>query len=344
MACQTPGVVAKGSRWAAVALLGAAAVAACSSDDGSGAASDQPASTTTTAATPEGPFAVGRRSLELVDESRPTDAVPAAGLAEAPDRTVPVEVVYPAEGEPTADEPPDEADAPEADAPAAPGRFPLLVIAHGFTGLGEPFVPLAAALAREGYVVALPTFPLSRNGVAVYNDYVNQPADMSFVVDELLARSDDPDDPLSGRVDGERIGVAGHSLGAVTVWGMVYNSCCVDERVDAAVSIAGAGLPYPDGDYDDRPDTPLLVVHGVRDETVSIGVGDFAFGDAPPPVWYLRLDQADHVSLFTGDDLVLVKDSLLAFFDAELKDDREGLDGMTDTVRASGRGEWRVRE
>src|SRR5690606_18829281 len=54
----------------------------------------------------EGPFAVGHRSLTLVDGSRPTDAV-ADVLPARPDRTIEVEVVYPAQGdagpEPTGD-------------------------------------------------------------------------------------------------------------------------------------------------------------------------------------------------------------------------------------------------
>src|ERR671930_612347 len=73
------------------------------------------------------------------------------------------------------------------DAPPAEGRFPLVVWAHGWNSTGETFLPYAELWARQGYVVALPTFPLSREGVADGDDVQNQPGDVSFVIDQVLA-------------------------------------------------------------------------------------------------------------------------------------------------------------
>ncbi|HKY66566.1 MAG TPA: hypothetical protein VJM49_09360, partial [Acidimicrobiales bacterium] len=133
-------VIALTSRRVALLAAGAllvAAAAACSSDDDRGdAASGRDGAPGETADDLSGPFAVGRRDLTLVDTTRATPAVPDRLPAE-PDRTIDVEVVYPAEGT-AGPEPaltPDPA-ASTVDAPPAEGSFPVVVFAHGFNGEG----------------------------------------------------------------------------------------------------------------------------------------------------------------------------------------------------------------
>jgi dienelactone hydrolase len=341
---------------AALAVAVALAVAACSSGDGSGGSGDAGAGAASAGrdagadaavdeSAPEPPFATGHRALTLVDASRPTDAVPGVQPAE-PDRTLEVDVVYPAEGEPSPEpDPSGEFAAPGAlidDAPPAGGTFPLVVFAHGHNGVGGLFLGLAELWAREGYVVALPTFPLSRNGVAVSDDVSNQPADVSFVIDSLADL--DESDPLAGHVDAGEVVVGGHSLGGVTVLGVAYNSCCIDERVVGAIQVSGGPLPLTGGDYDDPPPTPMLLVHGVRDETVPIAIGDGMFGFGSGPIWYLRPAEATHSTVFSGEPGRLFNDAALGFLDAHLRGDDAALDAMAEEVAASGVAEWRVRE
>src|SRR5207248_3269789 len=120
-----------------------------------------------------------------------------------------------------------------------------------------------------GYVVAAPTFPLSNGnapGGPNASDYVNQPADVSFVITRLLALDDDA--PLRREIDGKRIGVSGHSLGAITTLGVAANSAVQDRRIDAAVPISGLELPFGSGSFFSTPTPPLLLVHGTADGTV----------------------------------------------------------------------------
>jgi dienelactone hydrolase len=310
------------------------------SDDGQGGSGE--AAATPDPADATGPFATGRRTLTLVDPSRPTDEVPGVSPAR-PDRTIEVEVVYPAEGEPGPEPtvPGGFGGAAVEDAPPAEGEYPLVVFAHGFNGLGRFFLGYAEGWARAGYVVALPTFPLSRNGVRIGADVQNQPGDVSFVIDELSALDDD--DPLAGHVDVENIAVGGHSLGGVTVLGAAYNSCCVDERIDATIQVSGGPLPFEGGTYDGDPERPMLLVHGTADETAPVAVGDAVFDMFAIPIWYLRIEGATHSGVFGGEAGELFDEATLAFLAAELRDDDDALQAMAASVEASGIAEWRVR-
>lgn len=320
--------------------LALVAAAACSSGSGSGGAGSD-----TTAPAPAGPpYAVGRRAYTLVDTSRRTPAVPAAHLAAKADRTVKVELFYPATGEPGAEPPADPATpvvAREGAKPARGAPFPLVVFAHGFNGQGRYFEGFAQRWARQGYAVALPTFPLSRTGIADSEDVVNQPGDISFVVDEIAGL--DRDDPLAGDVDTEKLVVGGHSLGSATVFGVAYNSCCVDERIDGVISVSGGPLPYPGGDYDGHPTTPLLLVHGGKDATVPVGAGNYIFDQGwASPMWYLRPASADHSGVFLGEPGRLFEQAALAFLAAELRDEPAALDRIGAAVQRSGAADWQV--
>lgn len=314
-------------RIAAGVLMATVLVAsACSSDAGDGAApiATRAPSTTTTAA-PERPeaFAVGTRSIELVDAGRPTAADPARGLLEQPNRTLPVLLLYPADGPVT------DPTAPVPGAAVADDVFPLVVFSHGVTSSGPVYQGRIQEWARAGYVVAAPTYPLSSGPGGLIGDYVNQPADVSFVIDELL---DLPaDDPLRGHIDPGAVAAAGHSLGAITTLGVSLNSCCADDRLTAAVELSGIRLPFPDGDFDDLGRVPILAVHGGKDGTVPVAGSDSLFDESPGPIAYLRLADAGHSDYLISNG-PLVDQVVIAFLDAYLRDDPSGLREVTDLV------------
>jgi predicted dienelactone hydrolase len=285
------------------------------------------------------PYPVGRRSETVVDATRGTQALPAQGLGAHADRTIELTVLYPAEA-------PSDDDAaaaePIEDAPVAEGRFPLLVFAHGWTGTGPSLVPAAAHWARAGYVVALPTFPLSKEGIGYSGDLPQQPGDVSFVVDTVLGFDGDPDDPLGGHVDAGHVAVGGHSLGGATAFGFL-NTCCEDPRVDAVVSVAGGPLPYEGGEYPPELALPLLLVQGGRDTLVPPGAADHVFETMEGTIDYVLVTGADHVSLFSGQDEVLLDEAVLGFLDARLGLDPSALDALPARIDGTGLGTFRSK-
>ncbi len=325
----------------ALALL----LVGCSSSGGKKAATTRHGDTaTSTPARQLGPFAVGRRSIVLVDHTRPTAADPQRNLPAKPDRTLPVMLLYPASG------PVSPAGAPVDDAPPAPGHFPLVVFSHGITGSGPIYTAMLQVWSRAGYVIAAPTFPLSGPG-AIFpgdgvdlNDYENQPADVSFVLTALLAKGG-PGGILSDHIDAAKIAAAGHSLGAITTFGVAYNTCCIDRRIKAVVALSGIELPYTKGTFANPPPTPLLLVHGTDDHTVPISAGsDKIFPLATPPVYEMRELGASHTDVpFSPKYAPLTDQAALAFLDAYLKGGTAELAAMPDVATKSGIATWQAR-
>jgi len=331
-------------RLAAVALAGALALVACGDDggsDGSGEARDggrEPDATEAGAATPApevvelGTYAVGMIEETFVDTSRPTK--PNNTFPGSDERTFLTTIYYPAAGEP-ADEP-----VPDAEPLVDNGPYPLMLFSHGAGARGVFYQAVISKWVSAGYVVAAPDFPLSNTNApggvtlgSAVGDVGNQPADATFVIDQVLAQEDAL---LDGIVDPERIGAAGHSNGGITTFGLVYSQCCADDRIDAAIPMSGiAGIVDDGANYFIDVDTPLLIFHGDSDPLVPYQSGVDAYEAANAPKFLVTFIGAGHVNPFVdgqGPPGAVMNNAAVAFLDLYLKDDTAALDDLRDAV------------
>ncbi len=235
-------------------------------------------------------------------------------------RTLDTTVMYPATGPVTS------APVPGARPDKRHGPYPLIVFAHGFGTSPDPspYTTLMARWAGAGYVVAAPLFPLTRSdapGGPDLSDFPAQPADMVAVVDRVLADSRSTAPPLAGMVDANHIGAAGHSLGGVTVLGLVANTCCRDARIGAAVVMSGDPIVFPTGHPDFHSAPPLLLVHGNADPSVPYVSSIDAFNAAHGPKGLLTLVGGNHDAPVdpSGKAFASVVRTTTDFFDAYLK-------------------------
>src|SRR5205823_7649068 len=109
---------------------------------------------------------------------------------------------------------------------------------HGFMDSRNGEAYLARHLASHGYLVAAPDFPLSNGaapGRATVADVPNQPGDLSFIIDQLLA-----DATYGASADGDHIGPSGLSLGGLTTLLATFHPRFRDPRILASLPIAPA--------------------------------------------------------------------------------------------------------
>jgi predicted dienelactone hydrolase len=259
-------------------------------------------------------FAVGLRTLRLVDASR---------VIRLPDgrtqpRTLITYVRYPALGGAGG------TDLLGAPAVRAGGPFPLVVFGHGFAVTPAPYARLLQAWARAGYVVAAPVFPLasaSAPGRPDESDIINQPTDMRFVISRLLAASRSGEGPFAGLIDSGRVAVAGQSDGGETALAVAYSRKFRDPLVRAAVILSGAEMSGVGGFSFPRGSPPLLAAQGTADRVNEPRFTYAFFRLARRPKYLLRLVGAGHLSPYASQEpqLGIVERVTIAFLDAYLK-------------------------
>jgi dienelactone hydrolase len=277
---------------------------------------------------PIGTYGVGTIDVTFVDASRPTNAN--GSSPELASRTLRTAIYYPALIPPGGDAVPNAPPAP----PGHSGRYPLILFSHGLGGQATFYMEVLTSWASAGYVVAAPAYPLSNlnadggyipaNGFA---DAANQPADATFVITHVIERQQAL---LSGIIDPQRIGAAGHSFGGSTTYALGYSTCCRDRRVKAAIPMSTcAGVVQDPGGYFKDNATPLLILHGDADPIVPYQHALEAFAAAKPPKFGLTFVGAGHSEPFTGlpagVQAMALTHSTVDFWDRYLKDDKTAL-------------------
>lgn len=195
-----------------------------------------------------GTLGVESFAVTFIDTSRPTDAN--GDFAGQPSRRLAGTIWYP------------------TDTSGAP--FPLIIYSHGFTSTRAGGAYLANQLASLGYVVVAVDYPLtnfSAPGGPNAKDVINQPADVSFIIDALLDKNATRGHVLEDLVDASRIGATGISLGGLTTTLVTFHPEMRDPRIRAALSIAGPTNIFTDTFFQHSP-LPFLMLAGDIDALV----------------------------------------------------------------------------
>jgi dienelactone hydrolase len=239
----------------------------------------------------EARYAVGVRTFDLEDTSRPTpaDAEGQTPVTASDTRKLPTSVYYPAIGAPTAHP---ETSIAVPDAPAADGSFPVILFSHGAPGTPGDYVSILERWAAEGYVVVAPTYPVSSiagpTSVA-YADQREQAEDARFVLDRVLELNDVEvaDGGLGGLLDPKHVAAAGHSMGGFTTTALV-SDCCRDRRIRAALVLAGVsrGGAAPELRH---ASGPILFAHATLDLAVPFEQSQRVYARAGRPKYLLEI-------------------------------------------------------
>ncbi len=279
--------------------------------------------------TKPGPFAVGVRTVTYEDKRRlKPDGTP---------RLLVTEVWYPAtqatRGQPTvsydirerftdaqkqalANIPILETFAVRDAAPAkSHGPFPLVIFSHGQGAIRYQSTYFTVLLASHGYVVVSPDHEGGTLDYAVRNQLqnvgigiANRPADVQFLITEYLRLGSSA--PLAGMVDGDRVGVAGHSFGALTA----LRVAAIDPRVDVIIPQAPPSVDLFFIDLG-KPDLkiPVMVQAARGDRTLEWDDNVAPTWNAmKKPRWLVDVTTGGHFTFsdICGFDLASVADSI----------------------------------
>jgi dienelactone hydrolase len=199
---------------------------------------------------------------------------------------------------------------------AEPARLPLVVISHCNECLRFSYMVVAEQLAAHGFIVAAPdhvdgTLYDAINGTSVgldIDDFLEQRRlDMLAVTDALLdPASEAIPEHLRGRADPERLGMLGHSFGAITT---AYASTR-DPRIKAIGILAMAvsldnRLPIAGDQLAARVmlqplSKPVLFVLAREDRLALFGINDILienFLNYPGRAWLASLADSGHYSV-----------------------------------------------
>ena len=234
-----------------------------------------------------GPYSVSSVDTVFVDQSRPTNEN--KGVAAKPERTLVTTLWFPED---------------------ASVNTPLIIHSHGFVSARNDLAYAAEHLASYGYVVAAADYPLTNGGTEGgpnAADVVNQPTDISFLIDSILALSGS-EKPFPSDIDQGRIGIMGYSLGGMTTSIASFDSKLRDSRIRAAASIAGPSAPFT-ADYYKTIDIPFLMIAGTLDALINSEANAAIIPDRVQTSALVRIDGGTHLG-FAG-----MSEPLLRFMD-----------------------------
>ena len=244
---------------------------------------------------PGPPYQVGSTTVQVIDNSRPTIS---HGHTVSSSRTLTTLVWY----------------------PMVSGRSPLIVFAHGYQVGPAPYETILEAWAAHGYVVAAPEFPLTDQDIAGANldenDIDNQPADVRFVTDSLVAAGS----PVASRIDPSKVGVAGHSDGAETALAASIVPTPAGEPAFRAL-VAMSVQELPDVNHTANP--PMLVTQGDADTINPPSYGYTAYQDGTSPKFLLVIKGGGHLPPLQAGSAWLrgIEAATEAFLDAYVSGD-----------------------
>jgi len=226
--------------------------------------------------------------------------------------------------------------------------YPVLIFSHGAGGEVSMYTTQLEELASHGYIVvainhsygaAATVFPDGRTVTANFSTGLEGAApiwaqDQIFVIDQLeLLNQNDPEARFTGRLDLNRLGIFGHSLGgaAATI------TCFMDERCKAGANEDGPvygdvieqGLKQPflyflsdslifaDPEAYQNAQGPLYLVDPNGFE--HLNYGDWPYWTVAPEIQ----DAGWLGSAESGQSVEVTRTYLVAFFDKYLR----GMDG-----------------
>lgn len=196
-------------------------------------------------------------------------------------------------------------------APAEKRAYPLIIFTHGFLLSPEGYFSYAQRLASYGFVVVMPQMP---GTLTAPKTHKQQAAYLKAILDWALGEGSAAGGALDGKINAEKIGVNGHSMGGKL--SMLLASSDLRPKAAFLVDPVDSGPPSG-GDAADYPSVapelmPLIKIPFVAlGETINSANGSCAPGNnnyeqyyaaAQSPSLKITMVGANHMSFLDDPD------------------------------------------
>ncbi len=180
--------------------------------------------------------------------------------------------------------------------------LPIVMFSHGSGSAPYQSTYYTRHLASHGFVVVAPPHPGNTlvdclpctETDALLDSFLNRPDDMTFVLDELLARSADAGSLFYNALDADRVGMSGHSFGGLDTLRLAGS----DSRFSAAMAMASPGSSLL-GQERLEIEVPIMIMGGGLDNAAPLEEQQEYFdsiGPEGPPHFLLALLLGGHFS------------------------------------------------
>ena len=179
----------------------------------------------------------------------------------------------------------------------APGQHPLIIYQHRYGGSYSEFTRQAHLLASKGYLVLAvnsPT-PQTEEKLPEFTSHLGAYAlDTRFLLDTASRWNESPETLFYSRVDLNRIGIVGRSLGGVNALVSSFHPRLKDKRIALTATIGGPSQMFSRAFFKPEGKKPLLAISATGDSVVNYSHNALELIDKHHKTWLIGIKTGSH--------------------------------------------------
>ncbi|BDA71668.1 hypothetical protein CAL7716_058340 [Calothrix sp. PCC 7716] len=201
-------------------------------------------------------------------------------------------------------------------------KLPIVLMLQGAFVDKSNYSNYASQVASYGFAVVVPNrirTALAPSGQS-FTGLISEQQQVYDVQEQLVKENANPASPIYRRVDTEKVGLLGHSLGGFAGLGAIQEEFCFPSICNSGYKVppqlkAGIFYAAPFGDAQsqtvfplDNRDIPVGLIVGTQDSVTSFNVLKETYNQVKnPPKVFIEVEGANHYGITNNDNLIREK-------------------------------------